>query len=356
MQTTEFTGQRSSARQLHLVHEASMSQLLQLINRVRAPLAPADFIEAVSVAFQEQQKENSEPSMAQRFRTEPSFHLFREALLRARGSGSVGRVCVLGCGQGFAGEPADFAADVVREVFGAAAPPEILVVNLTPSLLRESPQRVLAGSGAKDATGEIDLVVVHSFLHYVLDIASVFGLIRYLLNEHGGLILSHEPNARFWQNKTCQSALVRLRNQRRSTKFRSYLRSARTRFGNRLRNSKPTFWEGVNSRLKDRHQFADSLTESEIRRVVDIHRPEATPGNFRIGLDGFDFDEISHAYLPGFSLKYVATTGHLGYISSASLPAAWQDVESQLEKQEPLCGSVFTAHWRRNGDSDANAI
>jgi SAM-dependent methyltransferase len=324
----------------------SLPTLGTLMRRVNVTLDPLSFIEAIAMIFQEVRAKGERESMERRFRTEPSFQLFQNALRLARRSG-VQSVVVLGCGPGFAGEPADFASSVVHEIFGSEELQKIAALNLSPAILRHDPEALFANAQLGIKQGASDLIVVHSLLHYVLDIAPVFALVRRLLKPSGGLILSHEPNARFWQNTACQSAVADLRRSRRG-RLRRYLTATRT-FGRfrRVLRQPPTIWDKVNLRLKQRYGMTGSLAENEIRRLVDIHRPEAVPGTFRIGLNGFDFDELSQFYLSDFRLEWVATSGHLGYDTASALTPQWRRKAITLAADQPLAGCVFTAYWKR---------
>jgi SAM-dependent methyltransferase len=321
--------------------------LRTLMKRVNVTLDPVSFIEAIAMIFQEVRAEGERESMERRFRTESSFQLFQNALRLARRSG-VQSVVVLGCGPGFAGEPAAFASSVVREVFGSEKPRRIAALDLSPALLRQDPDALFANAQLDIGKGASDLIVAHSLLHYVLDIAPVLALVGRLLKPSGSLILSHEPNARFWQNSACQSAVADLRRSRRCGRLRRYLTAIRT-FGRfrKVTGPPPTVWDKVNLRLKRRYGLTGPLAENEIRRLVDIHRPEAVPGSFRIGLNGFDFDELSQLYLSDFRLEWVATSGHLGYDASSTFTPKWRSRAKALAAEQPLAGCVFTAYWKR---------
>ena len=328
---------------------AASFRLTALMDRVNVRLDPATFIETVAVAFKDAQAEHECESMADKFRAEPSFQLFQNALRLAQRTGDRQSVLVLGCGRGFAGEPADFALTVVREVFDSTKIKKAAVLNLTPSILRLDRGALFAHPQLAAKEGTSDLVVAHSLLHYVPDTAKVFDLIRRLLKRCGGLIISHEPNARFWQDATRRSALEKLQRTRPHRRLRQYLNRSRTfRLLRKTRTRPPTIWDRVNTLLKERCGLASPLAENEIRRLVDVHRPESVPGPFCIGQNGFDFDELSRIYLPDFRLQWVATTGHLGYVAPTSLTARWQRTAMALAEDNGLAGCVFTGYWRRD--------
>jgi hypothetical protein len=80
---------------------------------------------------------------------------------------------------------------------------------------------------------------------------------------------------------------------------------------------------------------------------VDVHRPGAVGGSFRIGANGLDFEDLQNSYLPTFGLHSVWTAGHLGYLSNSATRGDFHAKEMRLAEKFPLEGSVFTAYWSR---------
>lgn len=325
-------------------HEVSMKRIRAVMDRVSTQLSSAEFIETVSVEFQDLQTATAQKSENQ-FRLDISFEVFQKALSMARDARPYAQsILVLGCGRGFAGKAGRFALATVEEVFGAT-PAEISALDVSPALLRNVQGGVLDGSAK-----QYDLIVCHSLLHFIPDLSSFFALAHRLLNSSGGLILSHEPNARFWRNPSCQSAIREFGRQRNSHS-RTYLRtkSLLTRL-RALPSRRKTFWDQLNDILMERHGFAGPLLENEIRRIVDVHRPEAMALDFRIGLNGFDVRNLSEAYLQGFRLVFAETSEYLGYTPKHSLPDEWKAKEESLSRAYPQDGSVFTAYWTREAE------
>jgi hypothetical protein len=161
-------------------------------------------------------------------------------------------------------------------------------------------------------------------------------------------ILSHEPNARFWQNDACQTYLMRLDRYRRMRRMLrrfhpnvllSHRQTAASKTPNRLIK--------LNAILQQRYDLVGDLSDEEMRRIVDIHRPTCRSSNFKIGLDGFDVKTLQSRCLSGFQLLWMATSGHLGYNEVSHLPQKWRKAERHLREAFPLDGSVFTAVWKR---------
>lgn len=318
-------------------------QLQATMQRVNANLRPEDFIEAVSIAFQDAGASHS--PMTDRFRREPSFDHFREALEKAHATCKLpAAILVLGCGRGFAGVPACFATTVVRDVFTPGDIAEIQELDVTPAVLSNYNSSPTSTAGL--TCDRYDLVVAHSLLHFVPSLTPFFSLVHLSLKPSGSFVLSHEPNARFWRNTACRDSLHRFRRVRR---VRGFLASLKKRFRHKPHQAvaaTQSRLSRVNALLRERHGFSGDLTDEEMRRIVDVHRPTAEYSSFKIGLDGFDFEELGRTHLSHFRLAWLASSGHLGYNDPSRLPAKWQRTEQRLSKAFPCDGSVFTSVWK----------
>jgi SAM-dependent methyltransferase len=328
-------------------HPVQMKRLSELMKRVHSSLGPSEFIEAVSLAFKEVQTSFSRNVARQRFRAEASFDYFQKAVQMCRELPGLQRsAMVLGCGRGFAGESSEFAASETHEILSADSW-TIDMRDVSPPQLRLNSDRLFATLEFADREGRYDLVVSHSLLHFIPDLNAVFKLIRRLLKPVGALVVGHEPNAKFWQCLECQRAVAELRKARRAPGWRGHLRVGPILRRLGRHDSTQKLFDKVNRRLVKHNGFSGPLTRNEITRLVDVHRPEAVPGDFCIGFDGFDVEELTRLYLPGFRLIWVGTSGHLGYTPLSSLSPEWLRREAILADQHPLAGSVFNAYWRR---------
>ena len=324
-------------------HADSMARLQATMQRLKANLTPEHFIEEVSTAFQDAGA--SQSSVESLFRKEPSFEHFREALERAHATcKGPASILVLGCGRGFAGVPASFAATVVREVFTPADMAELIELDLTPAMLNnyDASRRPIAGSAGQ----RYDLIVAHSLLHFLPGLASFFSLVHGSLKPSGSFVLSHEPNARFWRNGACRRCLHRLQRARRLRVILSALKQRVHPAASKSAAVPQSRLHTVNAILRQRHGFTADLTEEEMRRIVDVHRPPSAPSTFKIGLDGFDFEQLGRTYLSQFHLAWLASSGHMGYYDVSRLSAKWKRAEQRLSNSFPLDGSVFTSLWK----------
>jgi hypothetical protein len=333
-------------------HAASMERLLSVMQRVNYSAKPDEFLEVISTVFQkiQERKSSAQPPVANQFRQEPSFVLFEKAIEHARVSQSSDlSVLVLGCAEGFAGKSADFTEEVVTNLFGAGER-KIRAVNLTPDFFRNFSAESFAGTSLSGTEHGYDLLIAHSVVHFIPDLDAFFRFVRMALTSSGGLILGHEPNARFWCNSECLEAAEHLRSDLSRSKWIAAILGLanRVKLSGPARPGEPTLWDEVNSVLMEQNGFTAPLSENEIRRIVDVHRPEPVPGTFRIGLNGFDIEVLASEYLNDFTLKWSASCGHLGYTPAQSLNPKWRRRDAELAAKYPHDGTVWTAYWRRN--------
>ena len=326
-------------------HADNFARLQKTMSRVQTLLSPPDFIRTVSKVFQREQMALSSQEQV-RFREQSAFQVFLDVLhATMKDREKPISVAVLGCGVGFAGVGPGFAATVVKEAISARDIVSIAEIEITPELL-SSETRLRSVLTAVNSP--VDLVVSFSFLHYIPCLSPLFWFIDRLVSPAGGFIMAHEPNARYWRNPVLQEAFSRFQ---QSKKLGRRLRALRSRLlGHHSKTSGDKanpLAAVVNACLRREFAFKDDLRESEIARIVDVHRPEAFRSGFRIGWDGFDIDALQLSYLGKFKLADEFTVGHLGYNDSRSLPPRWRKIESQLANAYPRDGCVVSAHCRR---------
>lgn len=310
--------------------------------RIGAKLDPFEFLCVVQRTYQELQPAGTAEEMKVKLRACPSYEIFRAALESARGSylSSVNALAI-GCGAGYAGMPASYAAGVVKEVFRQRQHTVVEECDVTPEMMHSRIR----------STRRFNLVVTHSMMHRIASLQPFFQFIDDHLAEGGVLVMGHEPNARFFRNADCRAALEELRAaNRRRRRLRSLADPSRW-FGRaaRLLGKRPerSLFDQVNGALRLRYGFSGDLTSNEMTRLIDIHRPAEHGTGFAIGLNGFDCQDIEREFLPGFRHLWVGTSGHLGYAHSDHLPKAWRERQSQLSARYPDDGAVFSACWRK---------
>jgi hypothetical protein len=323
-------------------HAANLARLEAVMERIGAKLDPFEFLRVVQRTYQELQPAGTTEEMKAKLRVCPSYEIFCAALASTRKHclPSVNALAI-GCGAGYAGMPASYAAGVVKEVFRPAQHTVVEECDMTPEMAHSRTRPVR----------RFNLIVTHSMMHRIASLQPFFTFIDDHLAEDGVLVMGHEPNARFFRNAECRATLEELRAaNRRRRRLRSLADPSRW-FGRaaRLLGKRPerSLFEQVNVALRLRYGFSGDLTSNEIIRLIDIHRPIEHGTGFSIGLNGFDCQDLEREFLPGFRRLWLGTSGHLGYAHSDHLSKAWRERQSQLSTQYPDDGAVFSASWRK---------
>ena len=312
----------------------TLELLEQTMRRVGAALPPEEFVAAVAETYRKVQAV-SEATMDARFRRTRAYGDF-QALLREAALPAGARVLALGCGPGRAGRSAAFAAAVTREIY-----PEVKIEQaaFTPC------------GGTAAPAGQYDLVVTHSFLHFLLDLAPLGAFLRGALDSGGRYVMANEPNARFWRNAECLSALDRVdADEARRNRLRRY--TDPSRYAAKLLRSirparRPDPTAGVNGVLRQRFGLRGELTAPEIARICDPYVPHARPGHPTRGYDGLDWSELEAGPLAGLRVEAVRTSGYVMRDNPDPVPERWRALDGGLAARYPLDGCSFSALWRR---------
>ena len=334
-------------------HSQSLKRLRGVMDRVGTAMSPEVFVITVSNVYHAVMAETYADQIHDMFRSSGSRQNFRQALCFAKERLSRPPVVLnLGCGAGY-----DF--EVLREVFSRDEVAEVLCLDPSPEMLE------LAGRGAEGypcrfLVGEIgealdnapyDLIITHSLVHHIPDLMSFFLAIDRLVASGGIYVMGHEPNRRFWNNRECRTVLEEYEKQQRRYKgFIKYLNPNRYlgRLKRALRLQEDEGWEArVNARLRQDHRLKGNLTCQEIWRLVDIHVPDPFDGDFSIGLNGFEHEELQAQYLPDWNLESFTSWGYLGLHNSAEVSGPWQSASASLAEKYPDDGSNFAAVWRK---------
>lgn len=344
----------SNAEFILVDHQNSIAKLRASMERVGAGMSPDAFIRAVSNAYHEVEAQRQAIDMPAYFRSNGAYHNFKQALLVAREA--LNRpLSILNIGGG-----AGYDLEVLREVFSTSEIKKIVCCDISAdmqALAREKangyPCRFVLGCAEETLIyGPYDLVVTHAMVHHVPDLFSFFNAIRLAVAPGGGYVMGHEPNRRYWANPECMAILKKVQAAERrrlaSRKYLSpslYLYNLSRVLGLAADNS---LWTRVNRILQKRYGFASDLTPQEIQRLVDVHIPDGFQGGFKIGFDGFDWQQLQSEFLQDFGLVWVSTSGYLGDTHDhAALPRQWSEAEVRLAKKYPLDGSNFSAFWQR---------
>ena len=300
-------------------HEAARQALVRLQRRCGSEHSPQEFLALVAEAYMSLKP----PPTAESARY--SHQVFVRALDYVHQQRPTPEIAVLGCdGTTLAGRSYAYAMHSVQEVFAEAD--SAVACNVT---------------NANDFTLEpVDVLVMHSVAHFVPFLPDFLTKVAAIVRPQGYLVLAHEPNARFWQNHACMTAM-RGRMQPTGRKawkqwIKGWLRVGRT----------DPFERDVNRILRESAGTTGRMALMEINRLVDPHRRGLKPPLLDIGLDGLDPSTLG-AFLPDFRLMWEESYGHVGFDGADVTAAIWRERNAALKEKYPLDGANFSSVWKK---------
>ncbi len=296
------------------------------MRRVGATAPPGEFKAALAKAWKAAQSVSDE-EVRKRFGTTRGYRDFC-VLLRECALQQGARILAIGTGGGMGGRRAVYAASVIREQYAGAAVEELNLGDSAPLT-----------NGPVPAERRFDLVVTHSFLHYVPEFHPVCEWVCESVKPGGGYLMANEPNVRFWRNEECVREMERVgaAESRRDRLWKlanpgSYLAKARQVLEGRP--SRDEFAEASRLLREWMHLRAD-LTVEEILAIVEPHR------------GGLSWAELAAGPLSGMRLENVRTSGYVRRDNPARVPARWREADGSLASRYPLDGCSFSALWRK---------
>lgn len=336
-------------------HETSVARLETLMQRVGASMSCEEFVRAVSTAYYEVEAPRHATEIHEYFHRSGAYEHFKRALTTA--SQLLPRplaILDIGCGAGYD-------LGVIREVFPRHDVERVVGFDISADMMARAwasadgyPCRMILGSlGDALAHGPFHLVVTHAMVHHIPNLAHFFTMIDRALVPGGIYLMGHEPNRRHWENLDRMPLVRHLHAaEKRRRMVRKVFQPSRyiNKLGRLLGILEDQSTEAkVNRILRDRCGIGGELTTKELHRLIDIHVPDRLPGDFRIGFDGFDWDELGSTMLTSFQLTSLVTYGYtLESPSPKYWPKDWKRWDAELAKKHPLNGICFTALWRKH--------
>jgi SAM-dependent methyltransferase len=337
-------------------HDVSVARLETLIRRVGASMSGEEFIRAVNTAYYEVEARHHTTEIHEYFHRSGAHGHFRQALATAaQWLPRPLAILDIGCGAGYD-------LEVIREVFPRDQVELLVGLDVSADMMDRAgatadgyPCRMILGS-LNDALAytPFHLVVTHAMVHHIPNLAYFFRMIDRALPPGGIYLMGHEPNRRHWENLDRMPLLRRLQAAaRRRRVMRKFLQPSRyiRRLGRMLGLVEdPSLESKVNRILREQLGFTDNLTPKELHRLIDIHVPDRLPGDFRIGFNGFDWNELGSTMLGNFQITSLVTYGYtLEATSPKYSPKNWERWDAALAKEHPLDGIYFTALWKKQG-------
>ena len=200
----------------------------------------------------------------------------------------------------------------------------------------------LKTDGVKIDVKQVDVVTMNSVLHHIPDLSNFFQSISPKVVDGGKIIIGHEPNQAFYQNRkllflylffsNLWSFKVLILNIVRTLKINILIKKV---IGTKI--PKPEFVRYINKRLIDEKLVEQELSVLEINKLVDYHSPSSGAKIDRT--KGIDIKELQKKYLPGFEIEYYETYNFISKMSDKNL--VMKKLNRYLSKKYKDMGATF---------------
>lgn len=152
-------------------------------------------------------------------------------------------------------------------------------------------------------SSSVDIITMNSVLHHISNTQSLFIELERILKPGGCLIIKHEPNIKFVQNRFLRTVYLGLRKVRD-------INSSNMRL-------KTPMYQKVVSRLEQNGvTFKPALTPWQLQSLVDIHSPTAAGGMSTV--KGFNLYDFADKFMSNSKLIENKTYGFFGKIREDS--------------------------------------
>lgn len=195
----------------------------------------------------------------------------------------------------------------------------------------------------------VDFITMNSVLHHIPNVAEFYSQIEAVLSEEGMLIIAHEPNKPFYENRLLWNNYVLLsRLSNLPATGSSILKElGLLSFVKSLLNRKPSqhgsgIVDSVNMHLLEEGLIEKPLTGVEISAIVDIHSP--TAGGFHKERC-LDFHQLLKDSLVNLELVHFETYNHCCKATSRNLLT--KSYANFLSRVFPGKGATFLAVLKR---------
>ncbi|MFN3324115.1 MAG: hypothetical protein ACK5AZ_11515 [Bryobacteraceae bacterium] len=304
--------------------------------------SPESFARIVTIAYRTARERNRPIDMREAFRRGEPHVDFVETLRLARTMlPESPAILVLGCGAGLGGSSCDPALATVGDAYGPTRM-GILVgydVPLSELLVEENHEPKTEGE-VRILNHRFDLVVSHSFLHFLLEPRRIARILRRWLAPAGLYLMANEPNRRHWLNQECQSSIARLWGRNLINPVWKMLRKVVP--GRRI----PIESE-LNAILRRHYGLRRPVALRDVLRIVDPFLPSGPGSSLEVGGEGLDWERLFAESDPKLQPVSSRSCWHLGITEGDGLTPYWKGVKRQLARAFPLDGRSVTVLWRR---------
>jgi hypothetical protein len=301
-----------------LSENANFDALEKLRLRSGADCSLLEFTAAVCDAYNDA-KNISEAEIVRRYQWNGSQDFLHAALKAIKPIlRDPHEIVFVGCSHGIGGRRAAHIPAVIGEM------PQWNSAQVT--LIDVTAQSLADGLPELNSRPPIEVLITHSFVHYLLDPSFFLETVARRLAPGGAYVMAQEPNRRFFQD------LKALNPSQPEEGFSLLQKLSSLKFLPRRRSTADV----VNQKLRQAVGLKRDLTIEEMQAIVDPHGPTHTGQPRPYGVQGLDWDELKATFFRGFELPWVSSHG--------------RQVEEQggARSEDPLrSGPLFSAAWKK---------
>jgi ubiquinone/menaquinone biosynthesis C-methylase UbiE len=209
----------------------------------------------------------------------------------------------------------------------------------------------LDGNDLKVESSSVDFITINSVLHHIPDFDPFFAEINRVLKAGGYLIIGHEPNKKFFDNRFLwinSQIIAQVSNPRLFfIQILKWLRLYNILKPIYLKINKGAIWtdpifKELNQRLLEEKVILAPMNELELAELVDYHSPKA--GRFRKD-SGIDLVKLREKYLPNYKLLKKESYNHIHRLNSANKLMTRYD--ALLKRIFPDAGGQFIVVFKK---------
>ncbi len=211
----------------------------------------------------------------------------------------------------------------------------------------------LKTDGNKINPENITIVTMNSVLHHIPNFENLFRQISKIVTPGGRIIIGHEPNKKFYQQKFLLNLYLILTT---FSSFKTFAYSTARFFRLNIllkkflskKLTKSEILSEINLQLLKEGIITKKLTDNEINQLVDYHSPSA--GSRINKMKGIDIEEIRKKYLPNFEPEYFETYNFISKMSDKN--ALMKKINTLLSEKYKEYGATFFAVLKKKSDDN----
>jgi ubiquinone/menaquinone biosynthesis C-methylase UbiE len=198
--------------------------------------------------------------------------------------------------------------------------------------------------------GTTAIITMNSVLHHIPNLELFFTQLNKLLLPNGRIIIGHEPNKLFYQEKNLVNLYTFLR---AFSSFSTFIKTivqlvGLTPFLKKIVKVKPSkITNQINQILLKEALIKEALTSSEINQMIDYHSPTA---KYQIDKSkGIDIEYLRNKYLPNFEIEYLETYNFISKMTTRNFLT--KKINKSLSEKYQGKGATLFVVFKKNNSN-----